>query len=177
MKGLEKKHDSKQFNNLIKRISLGDKDAFEEFYDYYGKFIFAQAWAVTNSLSFADEITNDVLLRVWTASQKGFEIRNPLGWIYTITLNCAKDKMKQEKLYTEIYEMPCMDANIELVDSNDAFYKTISVLKENEKQIIIFRIIEDLSFKAISKIMKIPSSSVSAVFYRAIDKIKNKDNR
>lgn len=175
MKGLEKKHDIKQFNNLIKRISGGDKGAFEEFYDYYGKFIFGQAWAVTNSLTFSDEITNDVLLRVWTASQKVSEIRNPLGWIYTITVNCAKDKIKQEKQFTEIFEMPCDDANIELVDSNDAFYKTIAMLKENEKQIIIFKIIEDLSFKAIAKIMEIPSSSVSAVFYRALDKIKNKD--
>ncbi|MDE6850184.1 MAG: sigma-70 family RNA polymerase sigma factor [Clostridia bacterium] len=175
MKGLEKKHDNKQFNTLIKRMSLGDKDAFEEFYDYYGKFIFAQAWSVTNSISLADEITNEVLIRVWTASQKGFEIRSPIGWIYTITLNCARAKIKQEKQFTEIYDFPCDDANIELVDSTDVFYKTIAPLKEKEKQIIIFRMIEDLPFKAISKIMEIPVASVSAVFYRALNKIKIKE--
>lgn len=175
MKALEKKHDRKQFNKLLKKISCGDEAAFKEFYEYYGKFIFAHAWSITNSLSFADEITNDVLLKVWTASQKGSEVRNPVGWIYTITFNCAIDKVKQEKQFSEIYDIPCDDTNLELIDSTDAFYKTIAPLKENEKKILIFRMIEDLSFKAIAKIMKMPATSVSAVFYRAINKIKTKN--
>ena len=175
MKALVKKHDRKQFNNLLKRISRGEKDAFEEFDDYYGRFIFAHAWAVTNSFFLADEITNDVLLKVWTASQKCSEVSNPVGWIYTITINCSIDKVKQEKQYAEIYDIPCNDANLELVESSDAFYKAIAPLKENERKIIIFKTIEKLSFKEIAKIMKEPVSSVSAVFYRALKKIETKN--
>ncbi len=175
MKGLEKKHDRKQFNNLLKKISCGDEAAFREFYDYYGNFIFAHAWSITNSFSLADEITNDVLLKVWAASRKETEVKNPVGWIFTITKNCSIDKIKQEKQYSEIYDVACDDANLELVDSNEAFIKTISPLKENERQIIILKMIEDLSFKEIAKIMKIPATSVSAVFYRALNKIKTKN--
>lgn len=175
MKGLEQKHDRKQFNNLLKKISCGDEAALKEFYNYYGNFIFAHAWSITDSFALADEITNDVLLKVWIASQKEAEVKNPLGWIFTITRNCSIDKIKKEKQYSEIYEVPFNDAGLELIDSTDAFYKAIAPLKENERQIIILRMIEDLPFKAIAKIMQLPATRVSAVFYRALKKIETKN--
>ncbi len=171
----EKKLNKKQFNDLLKRISLGEKDSMEEFYNYYGKLIKSAALSYTNSAYLAEEVINEVLIRVWQASQRDYEISSPAGWVYRITYNCAQDRLKREEQYFELYDEPRPDINMEMIDSDDAFHRAIAPLKENERQIIILKHIGSLTFIEIAKIMKLPATNVSAVYYRAVKKI-NKEN-
>ncbi len=174
MKNSEKYHSKKQFNKLLEKIFHQEKDAFEEFCNVYGKFIFIKARNIVKNNFLADEIVNDVIIKVWKASANTRDIENPPGWIYTITVNCAKDKLKTEKQFCEIYDMPCNDENLEKVVSDDAFYNEIAHLNEQEKDVIIFKIVQKLSFKAIAELKLMPASSVSSIYYRALQKIKLK---
>lgn len=174
-----KTNDSKQFNRLIKKIALKKKGALEKFYRIYGKFIYTSALSITRSSFYADEVVDDVLIKIWRISSNLLEVKNPRGWLYTITVNCAKDKIKSEKqIEITLTKENDIEKNeekiIEILDE-DSFYFLISSLNDTEQQIMILRFIEDLSFKSISQEMQMPIGTVTVYYYRALEKIrKNK---
>jgi len=90
-----------------------------------------------------------------------------------VTVNCAKDLLK-EKTFSSIkddYAVIATDKIQELIDE-DAFISLLCNLDEEEKEIVIYRFTLDFTFKKIADIMNKPSSTVSSMFYRALDKIE-----
>lgn len=170
-----KTNDAKQFNKLIKKIASKEKDALEIFYKFYGKFIYTSALSVTKSSFYADEVVNDVLVKIWRVSQRPLEIDNPRAWLYTLTTNCAKDKIKSVKQVEFALQRESDRETNEEVDkvlNEESFYYLISSLSEIERQIMIFRFVEDLSFKSISREMQMPLGTVTVYYYRALEKIR-----
>ena len=167
-----KKDSTKQFNRLIKKISQGEKNALEDFYNIYGKFLFVAAKVITKSSYLADEAVNDALVKIWKSSKTMGEISNPNGWLYILTVNCAKDILKKERKYICVENLENVELSAEY-SYNDEFTELISNLSEQEQQVIIFKIVRGLSFKQIAKELNSHISSVSSLYYRAIEKLKN----
>lgn len=165
----------KNFNKLIKKISRKDEKSLEELYELYCKLIYTTALTVSKSSFKADEIVDDILVKIWRLANNLPNIENPEGWLYQITANCAKDKLKADKKYDEIYDLFENDAQIEINIEDEDFYKLISELNEVEQEIMIFKFIEDMTFEMIAKEMNKPLSSISSTYYRALDKL-NKNN-
>ncbi len=59
------------------------------------------------------------------------------------------------------------------IDKSDIeFFSIVSDLKKAEQTVIILHFYHDLSFEEISRILKLPLSTVKSRFYRAVRKIK-----
>ena len=163
----------RNFNKLIKKIAHKDEKSLKELSDTYGKLIYVTALTKSKSSFKADEIVNDVLFKIWRNASKLPKIKNPDGWLYTITANCAKDKLKSEKNYVELDDLQDEYALTEINSEDEDFYKRISILNDTEQDIIILKIISDLTFETISKQLNKPLSTVTSTYYRALDKLKN----
>lgn len=160
----------KYFNRLIGKIAVKDEKALEALYDIYGKLIYVTAMTVTKSTFKADEIVDDVLVKIWKNADKLPKIKNPEGWLYSITVNCAKDKIKCEKQYVELFDLQ-EDGSVGDYPEDD-FYNKISTLDETEQEIMILKFVDDLTFKKIAKAMGKPLSTITSVYYRALEKLK-----
>ena len=164
------KNTMKYFNRLIGKIAIKNKKALEALYDIYGKLIYVTAMTVTKSTFKADEIVDDVLVKIWKNADKLPKIKNPEGWLYSITVNCAKDKIKCEKQYVELFDLQ-EDGSVGDYPEDD-FYNKISTLDETEQEIMILKFVDDLTFKKIAKAMGKPLSTITSVYYRALEKLK-----
>lgn len=160
----------KYFNRLIGKIAVKDEKALEALYDIYGKLIYVTAMTVTKSTFKADEIVDDVLVKIWKNADKLPKIKNPEGWLYSMTVNCAKDKIKCEKQYVELFDLQ-EDGSVGDYPEDD-FYNKISTLDETEQEIMILKFVDDLTFKKIAKAMGKPLSTITSVYYRALEKLK-----
>lgn len=172
--GKESLQNKNKFQKLIRKIGRKEKNSLEDFYLSYGKLLYAAAFVITKSKHIADEIVNEVLFKIWQTASDLPIIKNPEGWLYTITTNCAKDKLKSEKAYSDIYGLDISVTGEEQILAEDKFFCYIAFLCEIEQQILIFRFIEDMSFDRIAKEMNMPLSTITSKYYRALDKIKNK---
>ncbi len=94
--------ETRYFNTLLKKIYSGDKGSLEVFYNVYGKLIYVTARTVTKSSFLADEVVDDMLVKIWQYLPKK-KIKNPKGWLYILTINSAKDKIKKESQVHEIF--------------------------------------------------------------------------
>lgn len=165
------KNTKKYFNKLIKRIACKDEKALEEFYGIYGRFIYATAITISKSAVIADETVDDILVKIWKSADKIPKISNPEGWLFILTANNTKDKMKSEKQYIELFDLKEYDVQTEM-KSDDDFYIRISVLNEIEQEIMIMRFVNDLTFERIANETGKPLSTVTSIYYRALEKLK-----
>lgn len=87
---------------LLRSIARADKDALGELYDRYGGLVFSIALKSVSHQETAEEITQDVFLRVWNnagsyQAQKG----KVSTWIASITRNRAIDMIRHYQIRLE----------------------------------------------------------------------------
>ena len=84
---------------LIALVARGDRDAFAELYDRYGKTAYALAYRVTRDAQLAEEVVQEAFLTVWRQAAR-FDGRRakPSTWLLTITHHKAVDVVRREQL-------------------------------------------------------------------------------
>ncbi len=81
---------------LIGRIKLGDHAAFKSFYDETSPRIYALGLRMLGSKALADDLLQEVYLRVWYQAQSYHSSRGePLAWLVTIARNRAIDMSRR----------------------------------------------------------------------------------
>lgn len=161
------------FEELIRSIANNNKDALDEFYQDYGKLIFGVAFSVCKCKSDADEVVDDVLVKVWNSAFGLFNIENAKSWLYRVTFNFAINKIKLKKDLDVIEDNPIEEKGYDKVIDELTFYEIISELKATEQQILCFKFIDDMTFAGIAEILDKPVDTVAYEYYSALKKLKN----
>lgn len=79
---------------LLSRIAAGDETAFRVIYDNYRRKIYAYTIRLTESEAIADDIIQDVFMKVWVNRQSLESIDNFNAWLHTVARNHIADVMK-----------------------------------------------------------------------------------
>lgn len=172
MKNLTGKTKKRKFQKLMREIRENPNVGLEKFYNTYGKIVQITARTICRSLEQADVVVNMVLVKVWQLSKEDVVIDNPEGWVYIITANTAKDALR-EKTFFPLHEAVAdqKDEIQDLIDK-DAFYSMIKGLSEKEQGLMIDKFIKKLTFREIAEEKGENINTVSAVYYRALKKVK-----
>lgn len=167
------KSTERKLHNLIKKIAQGKKGGLEEFYNLYGNMMFTTAMSICFSKDKAYEAVNSVLIKIWNKAEELREQKITEGWIYTVTVNCAKDLLK-EKTWFELDENVVATTTDELqkIIDEDAFLFLIGGLSEEEQKLMIYKFQLDLTFERIANIEDKPLTTITSTYYRALEKIK-----
>ena len=84
-------------NELVMKASQGDMDAFEEVYRATSRFVYNVAFRITNNREDADEVTQDVFVKVFNGLRE-FGFRSSFKtWIYRIAANTAINHSKKNR--------------------------------------------------------------------------------
>ena len=166
-----KKNSIKIFRGIIKKICLNAQEGLREFYETHGKIIRTTAQLMCrNDKSKVDKIENEVLVKIWKASGKLGKVDNPEGLIYKITLNCGRDALSERQfVYLDEKVAATYDETSKIFE-RDSFYKIISKLSYEEQGLMVHRFLFKNTFKEISDELGKPISSLSSVYYRALNK-------
>lgn len=85
-------------DNLMSRIAARDQSALAELYDSCATMIYSLAYRVLDNHTFAEEITQDTFLTIWTQPDRWDAGRGSLvGWMLTIARNAAIDRLRKEQ--------------------------------------------------------------------------------
>lgn len=173
------KRDDKvrQFNKIIKAIRRNAEKGLHQFYDAYAKIIVITARAICGSSYKVDEVVNNVLIKIWKLADRVEKIDNPEGWIYTITANAAKDALR-ERCILPLNEdiVSGEDEEREIIDKY-AFNWMIQDLSQIEQTVMIHKFVLMYTFQEISDDTEKPLTTITSIYYRALEKIKNKINK
>lgn len=183
--------NKKEFKKLIKKIRRDPENGLRLFYEKYAKIITIAAQIICKSEHRTSEVVSEVLVKIWKFAQKPSEIDAPESWIYVVTVNTAKDIMRRHfadyahsamggdcalSLESNIDENIISEGDeIQAVIDEHSFYWTIKDLSETEQTVMVYKFVLLYTFQEIADEMRKPLSSITSVYYRALDKIRDKE--
>ena len=173
--------DENTENRVLRLASQGDKQAFGILYTCYLEEIFRFVYFKVGRKPIAEDITEEAFIKTWESLpriyKKDGKINNFRAWLYRIANNLVIDFYRKSKPvdnieYSEPGNSPLSEAiAIEHEESNQ-LAQSIRKLKPDFQQIIILRLINELSHKEAASIMNISESHSRVLLYRALKKLK-----
>jgi len=129
----------------------------------------------------AEDVTQEILLKLWRNKQKIESYKNVEAFSMTMTKNFCLDKLKSKqsqnlKLVHSNYQdhNVALQKQVELNDSINWVGKIIEALPEQQKLVIQLRDIEQYDFDEIAKMLDMNPASVRVALSRARKTIREK---
>lgn len=117
-------------NDLLARIAEGDEKAFAPVFHHYRRKIYSYAYHLCGNSAQADELVQDVFMKVWMHREKLPHILRFDNWLFTIARNqvfdMLKNMAKESALRREMAGLPEPGANL---------VEDIVLTRENEEQL------------------------------------------
>jgi RNA polymerase sigma-70 factor (ECF subfamily) len=163
---------------LITRAGEGDMRAFGEIYQRVSGYVYTLAYRVVNTKHDAEEVTQDVFLKIYH-SLNSFKFESSLKtWLYRITVNTALNHTKKRNRVTtreveEVFENPATvtqsDAGkfLEAGETEDQLKILLDQLNPDQRACIVLREIEGLDYQRIASDLGININTVRSRLKRA----------
>lgn len=161
----------------IKRIASGDKSALAELYQETKSSVYGFALSLTQNAADAEDILQEVYLKIW-ANAENYKMKGtPMAWILTITKNLALMKFREKKRHQDLkpeewdmtFHIPDSAGNVE---DRHLLEAALNILSEEERQILLLHAVSGLKFQEIGELMGIPLSTVLSKHHRALKKLR-----
>lgn len=176
-------------NNLIQKYLDGDEAAFSLIVDFYLKPILNFSYKLVGNKKDAEDIIQEVFLKVWK-NIRNFDIEKSFKtWIFTITRNTCIDFLRKKKeipisyfdnkeggniLEDNLIDEGLKPDEIFIVSENKEIIEN-ALLKISfiQKEVIILRYMNEMTFDEISEILNIPLNTVKSHHNRVLIKMKS----
>ena len=167
---------------MLQLISEGNESAYHKLYDRFWKKIYSVAIQYVKSSQTAQDIVQDVFIKVWIKREELPSIRNFNDWLFIIARNMIiSDLRKKTPRYgLEISETTALKEDSLLPDQQLAFKETgkfiseaIAKLPPRQKQVYQLSRTEHLNYKEIAGMLDISSNTVREHVTQALKSIRN----
>jgi RNA polymerase sigma-70 factor, ECF subfamily len=182
--------------DIIKKIKKGDKESFGEIINKYKKVVYNHARSFLRDAHEAEDAAQEIFINIYNNIKKFRGDAKLSTWIYRITVNTCKNRLKQMKrlksrIADEIYEEGDEDlekavTNIREKEEKEpdsllasktlrvSIFKRMDELTEEQKNVIMLRDIDGLSYEEIADVMKLSVSAVKSKLFRARENLREK---
>ena len=165
----------KELEELFIEIKYGNKIAFEKLYNNYNKLIYSIAYSILKNKQDAEDVVQIVFEKLYLIDKEKLPNRNESSWLYSITKNETINYLKHNKNNIDldsIYNIGDDNNEINKIIDQDSYNRLISKLNNKEKEIISLKIISNLSFEEIGKLLKEPTGTIKWRYYKAVNTLK-----
>ncbi|MCX6795626.1 MAG: sigma-70 family RNA polymerase sigma factor [Candidatus Falkowbacteria bacterium] len=173
--------------NTLSRLKSGDKEAFIRAYDDFADDLYRFAFFKLGSEEDAKDLVSVIFLKAWNYIQTNSlkDAKTLRALLYRIARNAIIDHYRDKGLASEIsledapqaLELPDDSQNQEeLLDKKTdlgLIQEKMMLLKDEYREVIIWRFIEDLSLDEIANITEKKKGNVRVLLHRAISALKD----
>ena len=180
--------ESKSDKELMQLVCKKNREAFKMVYQRYEIRLFSFVFHHTGSRELAQELIQETFTRVWLAASTFDQKRgNFKAWIFTIALNLTRNEMRKKQysyhfLDTEdingspdqhhLVENQRPDLVMEKGQQEDALIQALGNLKPEQREVVILKNFQQLTFREIAEVTELPESTVKARYHRTIEHLK-----
>lgn len=171
----------KDQEKIIARARRGDADAFEQLVVSYRDQAFRLALRMCGSEADADEVAQEAFLSAWKALPNFRGESQFSTWLYQLTTHAAIDLMRREKRQiaaADITEVSAADPapspqqQAEQSEQREIVRDAILQLAPEQREVVVLRFMEELSYEEIGAVLKLPSGTVKSRLNRAKAQLK-----
>lgn len=177
---------------IIKQLKSGDYSNYDKIVDSYKNRVFGMAYKFTNDYDEAQDLGQEVFLKIYRQIKNFREESKLSTWIYRISVNTCLDwKKKKERIksinFSSMVNEENKDQTIDIKDQSmlpdeiilkdedqKQVHKLIYELSDKYKTVLIMYHFNEMSYQEIAKVLNIPERTVETRLYRARRMLKDK---
>jgi RNA polymerase sigma-70 factor, ECF subfamily len=173
-------------SELVRRFKNGDKSAFTALVDRYKDRVFTLCLRWMGDPHAAEDVAQDVFIALYR-SLATFRGDSQLStWVYRVVINhCKNRKMYRRRRQYDQHEPlegdgeedspkrqladsgPGADASLRSAQAERLLDEAMGNLDEEQRQILILREVQDLSYEEIAELLALPRGTVKSRLHRA----------
>lgn len=163
---------------IIKSCQSGDTRLFAILYDHYIDSIYRFVYYKTRHKETAEDIVSQTFFKALQSIKKVDLEKSFSAWLYRIARNQVIDHYRQKRTHADIDDMWDLGEEADLIgdlDRSASFKKVEKYLKNlqpEERDIIILRVWQELSYKEISEVLGKSEGACKMSFSRSIEKLR-----
>ncbi|MBN2268466.1 MAG: RNA polymerase sigma factor [Acholeplasmataceae bacterium] len=158
----------------VEKLMHRDEQLFNDVYEQTKKGVYAIVFSILKDHDTSNDIIQDVYMKMLIKIEQYKVGTNFFNWLAQIAKNQAIDHYRRSsKVIQNGSEMlDQMPSTIDQPDHEDQFNHLIELLDDDERMVVIPRIVDDMKFKDIAKLLKKPLGTVLWIYQKAMDKLK-----
>ena len=174
---------------LLRLIAQAQENALGELYDRYSRLVFSMALNSVNEPALAEEITQDVFLRIWNkATTYQAEQGKVMTWIASITRYRSIDMLRRLKVRPEgnratwaeeeddepfdLTDPIDIEYEVELNQRSENIRKAIAQLPADQRQALTLAFFKGYSHAEIAQILNEPLGTIKTRIRLAMQKLR-----
>jgi RNA polymerase sigma-70 factor, ECF subfamily len=154
------------------------REAFELLMDRFQNKVFGLAFSMVRNETMAEDLTQDVFMKIWKALPGYHGDASLSTWIYTITRNtCLTEIKKRAARPTVSFDEPEFEAALEKLPTCQTSDREagagldiqvmLARLPEKYRQVIALFYLEQKSYEEVSAMLGIPMGTIKTFLFRA----------
>lgn len=166
---------------IVTTVLEGNRNAFGIIVRKYQKQVYTLMHRFTNSPSEAADLTQEAFLRAYNRLETFQPGKRFFVWLYTLSLNLARDFARKNKKYADTLTENMDDARRETPDQERrliqkgeamALLEALYRIPEDFREALILRYREDLSMRDIARILNLSVSGAKMRIHRGLIKLR-----
>ncbi len=157
---------------LIVRLKAGDLNSLGILYDRHRQMVYRTALAITNDQEAANDLLQDVFLRLYRFVDR-IDLERPLQpWLYRMTANLSYTWVKRNHRWLHpLEEMADWLAGpsknspyeaVEKLDDWDRVQQAVADLSISQRVVVVLYYLNDLSLQEIAEVLDLPVGTVKS---------------
>lgn len=185
--GAEREAANQRDVELMCRVREGDLKAFEELVGIHQRTVIATVAKMLGSPSEAEDIAQQVFIRIWKSASRYEPQAKFTTWLFTITRNLVFNEVRrrQRKPTVSVQEREetthrviedshgsSPDDDLLHAELEAAVDKAIAALPEKQRLAVILRRYEDMPYEEIGTVLAMSVPAVKSLLFRARTELK-----
>ncbi len=165
---------------LVLRAIQRDQDAFGELYDRHVVRVYRHLYYMVGRQPEAEDLTAQTFLKAWEAIER-YQVRGApfVSWLLRIAHNLGVSYLRSKRETSEVHEGIVDDKSRR--DPQSALQQTVEEemvreailrLREEQRQVIILRFIEDLDYREVAEIIGKSVAAIRVIQHRALNAMR-----
>lgn len=168
--------------DLYKGIAEGDEKAFSIFYNRHWRKLYRFLFTMTKSHEVAEELMEDVFLKLWIGREMIPEIRNMDGFLFKVAYHKALDFLKLTARQADLKKVinrqmaeqsaECADQNLLYSEYQDIVNSAIQKLSPQRKLVFTLSREEGMTHEQIARQLNLSPQTVKRTMSDALEAIR-----
>ena len=172
--------------DLVVAFQSGDIPAFDQLVRRWDRKIQGVIYRLVGNHDEARDLSQEAFLKAYRALGTFKQEARFSSWLYQIAINATRDRLRRRRRRTDLSlddieekgEASLRDAGpsaLDLIESNDlsrAVAAAMAALSDEQREVVILKEYEGLTFPEIAETLDVPLSTVKTRLYRGLGQLK-----
>lgn len=138
---------------IVKRVGLGDEEAFSELFQATWKHAVRTCWLILRNKHDAEETAQEAFLKLYVHRTELRQVNTFRSWFYRILTNTALDRIRKRKPHSNIEDLSIVEptSGIQQAEHRMQISQAMGKLSYDERVAVVLVLFNDLTEKEAAK--------------------------